>query len=387
MRNVIFRNLYIGLERNVNWNKNFIWETDPIIAKWHFEHCRFKFSQSMMNIIFGWSGSFRFYGNEFEFRDPEVTKSLFFGFANGSRVLFQKNNFKNSNIQISRVNKNFLDVQKLSWAGREAYIVKDDSYYEAMIRKNNQLPETVRLEIPDKSLNHLGLDRFSFMSNEGIERLYLQCKAKDYVFSGINCINNLTFDESDFNLTDTTSIYFSSREKIDPNFYDSLHHRKLFLSMREFGVKKQDIELVNALGKQLNRIEYFLTKEQKVSLRVSRSEWIGYWQDRTLYAWRRWSSDFYRSWLRPLLIGVLGYVALNALPWFWIEEFSASDWVSFSLRHIDKIPFYTSGLEELFDSGYKCLPDESKNWLRFIGLFQVIWVAIWGFSFSKSIKK
>ena len=88
--------------------------------------------------------------------------------------------------------------------------------------------------------------------------------------------------------------------------------------MREFGVKKQDVELVNALGKQLNRIEYFLTKEQKVSFRVSRSEWIGYWQDRTLYAWRRWSSDFYRSWLRPLFIGVLGYVALNALPWFWI---------------------------------------------------------------------
>ena len=72
---------------------------------------------------------------------------------------------------------------------------------------------------------------------------------------------------------------------------------------------------------------------------------------------------------------------------FGFEGFSASDWIAFSLRRIDKIPFYTSGLEELFSSVYECLPDGSKNWLRFIGLFQVIWVAIWGFSFSKSIKK
>ena len=255
-----------------------------------------------------------------------------------------------------------------------------------MIRKNQGLPTTVRLEIPDANLSYLGLYRISFLGNKRIDELYLRCKANDYIFKGVNCINRLYFNELDFNFRDLTSIYFSPRERIDPNFCDSNHHRKLFLSLREFGVKKQDIGLVNALDKQLNRIEYFLTKEQKVPFR-SGNEWIEYWQDRTLYAWRRWSSDFYRSWLRPLLIGVFGYVALNALPWFWIEEFSVSDWVAFSLRRIDKMPFYTSGLKELFGSVYECLPDGSKNWLRFIGLFQVIWAAMWGFSFSKSIKK
>ena len=100
-----------------------------------------------MNIIFGWSGSFRFYGNEFEFRDPEVTKVCFLDLLMEVECYFRKIISKIAIYRFLVSTKNFLDVQKLSWAGREAYIVKDDSYYEAMIRKNNQLPETVRLEI------------------------------------------------------------------------------------------------------------------------------------------------------------------------------------------------------------------------------------------------
>ena len=122
-------------------------------------------------------------------------------------------------------------------------------------------------------------------------------------------------------------------------------------------------------------------------MRVNGSEWLEYWQDRLLYAWRRWSSDYYRSWFRPLLIGVLGYVVLNAFPWIWIEEFTVSDWIAFSLRRIDRLPFYTVGLEELHESVYKSLSPGSKNWLRFIGLLQVIWVTMWGFAFSKSIRR
>lgn len=387
IRNLIFKNLDIELEGNLNWNEDFIWATDPLHAKWHFEHCLFKSpSLSMRSILFGWYGSFRFYKNEFEFGDVEVTKSWLFGFANGSRVLFQINDFKNSNIQISCAIKDSLDVQKLSWERREAYLVKDDSYYEAMIRKNLELPETVRLEIPDKSLNYLGLDRISFLGNKKIDELYLRCKANDYIFKGINCINRLHFNELDYSFRDLTSIYFSPRERIDPDFCNSNHHRKLFLSLREFGVKKQDTDLVNALDKQLNRIEYFLTKEQKVPFR-SGSEWIEYWQDRTLYAWRRWSSDFYRSWFRPLLIGVLGYMSLNAFPWFWIEGFNVSDWIAFSLRRIDRIPFYTAWLKEFYGPVYEALPTGNKNWLRFIGLFQMIWATMCGFAFSKSIRK
>lgn len=378
MDNLIFRNLDIELECNLDWDQDFI----PMIT-WHFEHCRFKpSSPNILNICFRESGKFRFYNNEFEFGDSKGTRSWLFGFESGSEVLFQRNNFKDSSIQVPGTSEASSGGHKLSWEEREAYIVRDDSYYEAMIRKNHGLPETVRLEILDS-----GLHRISFVGNKGIDRLYFRCKADYYVFSGINCIKHLNFNELDSNFKDTKSIYFSSRERIDPNFHDSSHHKKLFLSMREFGIKKQDVGLVNALDKQLHRIEYFFTKEQKVPFRFNKSEWLEYWQDRLLYAWRRWSSDYYRSWFRPLLIGVLGYIILNAFPWIWIEEFTVSDWIAFSLRRIDRLPFYTVGLEELHEPVYKSLSLGSKNWLRFIGLLQVVWVTVWGFAFSKSIKR
>ncbi len=383
LNNLIFKNLDIELECHLDWDQDFIWVSDQPYIKWHFEHCRFKpSSPNMRNIRFRWHGEFRFYNNKFDFGDSKGMRSWLFGFESGSEVLFQRNNFKDSSIQVPGTAEAFLGGHKLSWEGREAYIVRDDSYYEAMIRKNHGLPETVRLEILDS-----GLHRISFVGNKGIDRLFFRCKADYYVFSGINCIKHLNFNELDSNFKDTKSIYFSSRERIDPNFDDSSHHRKLFLSMKDFGIKKQDVGLVNALDKQLHRIEYFLTKEQKVPFRVTGSEWLEYWQDRMLYAWRRWSSDYYRSWFRPLLIGVLGYVVLNAFPSIWIEEFTVSDWIAFSLRRIDRLPFYTVGLEELHEAVYKSLSPGSKNWLRFIGLLQVVWVTMWGFAFSKSIRR
>lgn len=386
--NLILRNLDIELECNLDWDQNFVWVGDWPWIKWHFEHCRFKpSSPNMLNICFRWRGDFRFYNNKFDFGDSKGMRSWLFVFASGSSVLFQRNDFQDSSLQIPYVVETSPDVRELSWEKRKAYIVRDDSYYEAMIRKRYELPETVHLEIPDASLRRLGINRISFLGNKGIDRLQLRCKADYYIFTGINCINYLNFNELDSNFMDLTSIYFSSRERIDPNFDDSFHHKKLFLSMRDFGIKKQDVGLVNALDKQLHRIEYFLTKEQKIPFRVTGSEWLEYWQDRMLYAWRKWSSDYYRSWFRPLLIGVLGYVVLNAFPWIWIEEFTVSDWIAFSLRRIDRLPFYTAGLKELHESVYESLSQGSKNWLRFIGLFQLVWVTMWGFAFSKSIRR
>ena len=108
-----------------------------------------------------------------KFSNIEGTKSLLFGFASRSRVLFHKNDFEDSSIHISYVAKSSRYVQKLSWRRREAYIVKDDSYYEAMIRKNYGLPETVHLEIPNKNLNHLGLDKVFFCGKQEDGRLRL----------------------------------------------------------------------------------------------------------------------------------------------------------------------------------------------------------------------
>lgn len=390
--NILIRNLTIKFDTHLDLSRQSDWEPASS-AKWHFEECRIEpASPNTGDIQFPWMGDFRFYKNDFSFKNSGGMRSWLFAFWVGSRVLFQKNDFKNSNMEIvlsfPDEDSKYSNVRKLSWGRRYAYITEDDSYYGAMIRKKYQLPETVRLNIPDAYSGHVGLDNLSFLENKGIDRLNLRCNAASYVFRGINHINLLRFNELDSDSPDLgVRIYIGARERIDPYFHYPLHHRSLFISLREFAAEKQDAWLVSVMDKQLDRVEYFLAKDQEISFLADKREWFEYWQDRILYAWRRWSSDFYRSWLRPLSMVILGYGVLNALPWFWIENFTFSDWIAFSLRPISQIHLYAGSLEAVCGDEYKCLPLRSKNWLSFIGLLQMIWIAVWGFAFSKSIKR
>ena len=389
--NVIFKNLHIDLKCNLEWRQDSRWVTDSPFFKWHFEQCHFRASSpNMQTIRFDWRGEFRFFNNSFEF-GGRGGRTWLLVFAGGSSVLFQTNDFRDSSIQISHTLSNeTLPERKLSWGQTDAYIVKDDSFYQAMIRRNYGLPESVQLKIlPDFSPSEPfleGLKRISFVGNRGIDSMFFICQASNYVFNGINKVNYLRFSELDSDFDELKSFYFSSRERIDPRFHHVRHHRMLFLALRKFGVKNHDNDLVKALEKQLSRIEYFLTKEQRVPFLLGRRDWLGYWQDRLLQWWRRWSADFYRSWSRPLTMGIFGYLILNASPIYWIDGFSISDWIAFSLRRIDKVPFFTAGLRELQGSLYDSLTLQSKNWLRLIGLLQVVWVTIWGFAFGKAIR-
>lgn len=392
LNNIVIKNLNIKLDEEFVGREHIERETTSFAKwyKWHFEECRFepRFS-NIQSVLFPWRGNFRLYKNIFDFGKSGGGRAWVFVFTSSSRVLFQKNDFKDSNVQISyMLSRNDSSIEKLSWGGREAHIVRDDSYYEAMIRKSYGLPETVRVDIPDAHSGHIGLRSISLIGNKGIENLRFRCNAEYYVFRGINHINRSGFNEFDSDSPNlNTKIYLGAREKIDPHFHNPLNHRNFFLSIKEFASKRQDARLVNVLDKQLDRIEYFLAKEQEVSLRVDGRQWLEYWQDRILYAWRRWSSDFYSSWLRPLLMVILGYMALTALPWFWFECFTFSDWAEFSLRPIQKIPFYTETLKELNENVYNNIPRAGKIFLGFIGIFQVAWVALWGFAFGKSIKR
>ena len=347
LANILIRNLTIKSD-DALWSKQADWEPASH-AKWHFEECRIEpRNLSQGNIYFPWGGDFRFYKNEFAFDDGKGGTLVWsFVFERGSRVLFQKNNFENSIIQIRCEGS-----------------------------KN------------DSDSRDFGLGHLSFLGNKGIDRLELMCNAYSYVFRGTNHINFLRFSERDSNSSDTgPKIYIGPRERIDPYFHYPFHHRNLFLSLREYAGKKQDAYLINVLDKQLDRVEYFLTKDQEISFFADKREWFEYWQDRILYAWRRWSSDFYRSWIRPLSMIVLGYFALNACPLFWIESFTFSDWVAFSFQPISKIHLYTEKLEIVCGDDYRRLSPESKNWLSVIGFFQMIWIAIWVFPFRKSIKR
>ena len=391
MNNLIFRNLDIRLETHWSLRKPFIWSSNPLWVKWHFEYCWFQSSSlNMETIAFGWRGNFRFHKNEFDFRNSREMRPWLVIFEDGIGVQMQGNDFKNNMVSIRYIaSKEDSGVQELAWERMTAQFVKDSSYYADMIRKKYGLPETARLYMPHWKSRRPGLRNLSFLGNIGVSRLQLECHAETYDFRGVNCVDHLSFKELESDSQDGLDfdIYLGPREKIDPHFDNPLHHRHLFLTLRELASNRQDTRLASTLDKQIDRIDYFLTKEQEVSFRVDWKGWIEYWQDRLLYEWRRLSSDFYRSWLRPLTMFILGYVALNLLPILWIEQFTLHDWLSFSLRPINRMPFYTTELQEMFQPEYQSLSFESKNWLRLVGLIQVIWIALWGFAFSRSVKR
>ena len=155
--NILIRSLTIKSDDTL-WSKQADWEPASL-AKWHFEECRIEpRSLSMGNIYCPWSGDFRFYKNEFFFGDSEGRRAWIFVFQRNSRVLFQKNNFGNSIIQIRCEGS-----------------------------KN------------DSDSRDSGLGNLSFLGNKGIDRLELMCNADSYVFRGTNRLNFLSFSELNSN--------------------------------------------------------------------------------------------------------------------------------------------------------------------------------------------
>lgn len=389
--NLIFRELDIEVKQPWNLNKDFKWASDPLWVKWHFEHCRFHpSSPNMGSIIFGWYGNFRFHRNEFDFGDSRGMRSWVFAFRHGSRVLLQGNDFKDSHLQFNCfIPREDYDSHELSWERRTAHIVKDDSYYATMIRQKYGIPDTIRLHMPHSSSAHFGLDSLSFLGNKGIDSLQMDCRAAHYDFRGMNRINSLWFSELGAGHHDDPGfeLYLGSREEIDPHYSRAHAHRSMFLKLRESAIRRQDFRIANNIDKQIDRIDYYLTKEQKVSIRADWRGWVKYRQDRFLYEWRKFSSDFHRSWLRPLLMGLAGYLILNALPFFWIERFSSSDYVSLLLRSIDRFPFFMAELEDMYGHELESLSLGIKSLLMLSGLIQVIWIAMCGFAFRNSIRR
>ena len=387
MSNIVFRNLEIEFENEPGWK---MLSDCKVITHcgWHFEDCLFSPKSSMhCYLVFPWRGYFRFYKNIFEFKDDRGAGSWLFSFQKNSRVLLQKSDFRNSCIQFSDiVAGNDPNIHKYVLDGRSAYVVKDDSYLKAMIRKNHGLPDTVQLVVPEAESHHIRHESMAFLGNKGIRDLFIRCDAANYIFKEINEINSLRFRALNYGKIGV-NFYLGSREKIDPLFDHALQHKKLLLNIRDIASQKHDSLLVNVLDKHLDRIEYYLTKNQSISFQSDGKLWFGHWQDRILYAWRRWSSDYYRSWLRPLLMVVLGYVILNAIPGLYIDNFTLSEWMEFSFRPVNKIPLYIEGLENMFSNEFEEVSATGKNLLRFVGLIQVIWIAIWSFAFVKCVKR
>lgn len=346
MNNIVISQLKIKLEDSFSPEKEE--DREPLsVAKWHLEKCQFlSTSPNMRAFVFPWSGEFRFYRNVFSSPEGEGRHAWIFPFRNGSGILFQRNDFENGMIQLRQT----ADEQ------------------------------------PDDESNQRGLRYVSFLGNVRIDVLELFGRSELFDIHGANVINRLYIEEP-FLKSETASIVFGLREKIDPHFHYANHHRKLFLAMKEVANRTQDLFLTNVIERQIDRIDYYIIKDQEISFLKDPKQWIGWWQDRFRYAWRRWSSDFYRSWLRPLLFLILGYLLLNSVPLWLFDFFSFSDWISFSLRPIVSLTSYTKEIESLHNDEFKNVSVTEKNVLNAVGYLQVIWIALWGFALRKAIRR
>lgn len=345
MNNIVLRNLEIDLDDSSAWNTHDDWS--PLnITKWHLEHCRFVPTSSYAGPMnFPWRGSFRFFKNEFEFQSHGIIGSCLFNFQDGSIILFQGNDFKRNSIQTS-------------------------------------------CGLNDASPESYGSGRISFVGNRGISTLGIIEGYSSVAFTGMNRIGQLWLHRlPDDNRAHEVRVYFGPREKIDPDFHYCLQHRELFVTMRRFAALNQDARQIKVMDRQLERIEYHLNKEQDAPSLIDWRIWIEYWQDRLLYAWRRWSSDFYKSWFRPLLMIILGYMVLNSVPKVFIATFSLADWIEFTLRPIGEIAGYEESLRNVVGDDYRDISSSQKNVFSLVGLIQMIWITMWSFAFARSIRR
>lgn len=354
--NIIIRDLHIDLDERSTWAIYDDWE--PLShVKWHFENCDFDASpSSIYSVHFPWSGPFRFYRNVFDFGSGRNAGYWLFVFRTGSRVVLQGNNFRNGHIQTRCV------------------------------------PSELERDATTSEIRDSG--SISVMGNRAIASLEILDGYSSVSFTGMNQIERLWF----IRMLDTTThgdathgqdprVYFGPREKIDRHFHHCLQHREMFQYLRRLAANSHDTRQANVLDKQIDRIEYFLNKEQDTPDLVDFRSWLEYWQDRLLYAWRRWSSDFYKSWTRPLSMIILGYMLMNAVPAVITEAFTFSHWVELTLRPIGEIAEYEQSLNRIVGKDYERLSLHAKIAIRLLGLIQVMWVAMWSFAFARSIKR
>ena len=357
--NIVIRDLHINLalKDQSAWTAHDDWW--PLSSvKWHFKNCCFEASTDT-SIPFPWTGSFRFYKNRFNVHSGLFGGTVLFEFQTGSRIQFERNNCGNHQIQTRCV------------------------------------PPPPDSKDADTGITEIGdSGSISLIGNRAIASLHILEGYSSVSLTGMNQIDSLLFMRlSDVNSHGAAThnqefkVYFGPREKIDRNFHHCSQHREMFLSLRRLATVTYDMRQLVVLDKQIDRIEYFLNKGQDTPSPLDFRIWIEYWQDRILYAWRRWSSDFYKSWLRPLIMILSGYVVMNWAPIFFVDTFSWSHWIDFSLRPVGEIPQYEKSLIRIIGAEYGELSSSAKTSLRLLGLVQVVWIAMWSFAFVRSIRR
>ena len=388
--NIVFKNLDIKKITDSFLNEYFdnctLVHYGRIYFGLRFEGCHFDLD--LNGLILPFAGNYSFYRNKFKYRDSGIIGQWLFCFGAGSKIFFEKNDFDDNSVQIACDFKYFdkhLVKRKMTWQYVEARCLDDSAYYEAMIRKTHDLPDSVPLLLTNTGYSrHFGFDEIRFVGNRRIDNLSLRASGEYTFFNGINRIKELNLDdEYTHSINENVKFYFGLREKINPRFSNPLRHRQLFLTLKNFAVKKQDTDLQRAMDVQLNQIEHHLVKEQWRSIHFWEiGKWIKHFQDRVLWFWRKWSADYYRSWLRPLVWGIVVYFSFIAFSLFFVGDWSLRDFLRLS-RHGYNFFF----VADLLSNENKISFSFDKCLLYFFDLCRLVLVGMLGFSIRRVISK
>ena len=166
--------------------------------------------------------------------------------------------------------------------------------------------------------------------------------------------------------------------------------RDLFVLLRKLAIERKDIKQEKIIDSHIDMVDYINAKKSKWSWRRG----IRINEERIRLGWSWWSSRFYMSWLRPLVLLIGGYLILNAVSILWVDGYPGWDWsewgefglewLEFSVLSPKAIYDYVKSLEGVLDTqvgrGDRIILDV-VGWLRWI------WIILCGFAFGNAIKK
>ena len=310
-----------------------------------------------------------------QYIDPDYTEQFIFNenhdgcafsFPDHSSVRFKNNDFVD--IVISR---NAADLSMHRKGGL------------SVVFERNRM-RNLTLDIPFPSLYPFNC---RFVKGNVIETLWWEQVVKRDGFIELN--NIVKYD--DIQEYGTIDILFDRNEEFHNGRIDTrsprqlqfsietiLDIRALFIRLCQVARTRGDLKQVKLLNSHIMFFEY---------LYVKNNGWNENWnncQDFILLLWRKLSSKFYMSWVRPLIGLLVGYLGFNAVSMIYCDF---TEYLLFCVYSATSILTYTSGLEIVLGvEKYKAtITQTSEGWLNFIGLFRLLWITLWGYAFKNAI--
>ncbi len=359
------------------------------------------YNQDMVEIRYGFRGTavvLQFEDCRFTIDDIDTTRihfsPLFYPVDSSSSFRFIENDI---NCSFS-----FPDYSEVTFIGNQGTQIS--------IQRHSVLRETykygISLEFKKNNIKRLDLD-FPFPSDYPIS-CYFAGSNKIAVLMWSQLIDSRNFDPygnlSNYGSTvdfDSFKIVFRRSEHIGKTLlkarylrrgYSSLYYdmRYLFLVLKNIARMKDDTEQMSIIGSYIMLIEY-----AQIKYDFKYEGWYrcySEWQNWVLLGWRKISSNYYMSWLRPTIFLVGGYLFFNLAPFLilWLHglRFDYIGYWEFCLASPTTIPFYTTTLETILgkDRFGELLWLVKEVWFDFLGILRILWMTLWGYALKNVLR-